>query len=87
MTRRCSRTCPKIRARSRRERRPGTDVMIFKIFSRKNLAKKSAFLPQIKGNFAEKVIITSVFEKNASFFAENWQKNRHSRNIKYRRKA
>jgi hypothetical protein len=29
------------------------------------LAKKSAFLTQTKGNFAEKVIITLVFEKNA----------------------
>jgi hypothetical protein len=49
--------------------------MILKIFSQKNLAKKSAFLPQTKGNFAEKVIITSVFEKIAIFFAENWQKS------------
>jgi hypothetical protein len=32
------------------------------------LAKKSAFLTQIKGNFAEKVIITLVLEKNANFF-------------------
>jgi hypothetical protein len=42
--------------------------MILKIFSHKNLAKKSAFLTQTKGNFAEKVIITLVFEKNANFF-------------------
>jgi hypothetical protein len=27
--------------------------MILKIFSQKNLAQKSAFLTQIKGNFAE----------------------------------
>jgi hypothetical protein len=47
--------------------------MIFKLFSTKNLAKKSAFFTQTKGNFAEKVIITLVFEKNANFFAENWE--------------
>jgi hypothetical protein len=34
-----------------------------------------AFLTQTKGNFLEKVIITLVFEKNADFFAENWQKS------------
>jgi hypothetical protein len=39
------------------------------------LAKKLTFLTQTKGNFAEKVIITLVFEKNAKFFAENWQKS------------
>jgi hypothetical protein len=33
---------------------PGTDVMIFKRFSQKNLAKKSSFFTQTKGNFAEK---------------------------------
>jgi hypothetical protein len=49
--------------------------LLFKIFSQKNSAKKSAFLTQTKGNFAEKVIITLVFEKNANFFAENWQKS------------
>jgi hypothetical protein len=42
---------------------PGTDVMILKIFSQKHLAKKSAFLTQIKGNFAEKVIITLFLRK------------------------
>jgi hypothetical protein len=31
-------------------------------------------LTQAKGNFAEKGIITLVFEKNANFFDENWQK-------------
>jgi hypothetical protein len=35
------------------------------------LANQSAFLTQIKGNFAEKVIKTLVFEKNAKFYAEN----------------
>jgi hypothetical protein len=34
-----------------------------------------AFLTQTKGNFAEKVIMTLVFEKNANFFTENWQKS------------
>jgi hypothetical protein len=30
---------------------PGTDVMVFKIFSPKNLAKKLAFLTQNKAKF------------------------------------
>jgi hypothetical protein len=38
-------------------------------------AKKSAFSTQINGNFAEKVIIILIFEKNANFSAENWQKS------------
>jgi hypothetical protein len=54
---------------------PGTDVMICKRFSQNNLAKKSAFFTQTKGNFAEKVIIALVFEKNANFFAENLEKS------------
>jgi hypothetical protein len=32
----------------------GTDVMIFKIFSPKNLAKKLAFLTQNKASFCKK---------------------------------
>jgi hypothetical protein len=50
----------------------GTDVMIFKIFSPKNLAKILAFLTQNKASFCKNWIITLVFEKNANFFAENW---------------
>jgi hypothetical protein len=46
------------------------------IFAEKIWRKKSAFLPQIKGNFAEKVIITSVFEKHANFFRRKLAKNR-----------
>jgi hypothetical protein len=49
--------------------------MIFKIFSPKNFAKKSAFLTQKKLNFEKKLIITLVFKKNANFFAENWEKS------------
>jgi hypothetical protein len=45
-----------------------------KIFAEK-FGKKSAFLTQIKGNSAEKIIITLVFEKNAKIFAENGQKS------------
>jgi hypothetical protein len=33
----------------------GTDVMILIKFSQKNLAKESALLTQIKGNFSEKI--------------------------------
>jgi hypothetical protein len=54
---------------------PGTDVMIFKIFSPKNLAKILAFFSQTTATFCRNLIITLVFEKNAKFFAENWQKS------------
>jgi hypothetical protein len=56
----------------------GTDVMIFKIFSLKNSAKKLAFLTQNKAKLGKILIITLVFKKNGNFFAENcrkWQKN------------
>jgi hypothetical protein len=47
--------------------KPGTDVMILKILSPKNLAKILAFYKNL--------IITLVFEKNANFFAENYKKS------------
>jgi hypothetical protein len=46
----------------------GTDVVIFKIFSPKNLAKILPFFAQSTASFCKKLIITSVFEKNANFF-------------------
>jgi hypothetical protein len=46
-----------------------------KIFSPKNLTKILAFLLKLLLVFCKKVIITLVFEKNANFFAENWQKS------------
>jgi p-aminobenzoyl-glutamate transporter AbgT len=49
--------------------------MIFKIFSPKNLAKILAFFAQTTASFCKNLIITSVFEKNANIFAENWQKS------------
>jgi hypothetical protein len=49
--------------------------MIFNIFSPKNLANKLAFFAQTTASFCKKVIIKLVFEKNANFFAENWQKS------------
>jgi hypothetical protein len=49
--------------------------MILKIFSPKNLAKILAFLAQPTASFCKNLIITLVFEKNANFFAENWQKS------------
>jgi hypothetical protein len=58
-----------------RTSRSGTDVMIFKIFSPKNIAKKLAFLTQNKAKLCKILIIKLVFEKNANFFAENWQKS------------
>jgi hypothetical protein len=45
---------------------PGTDVMIFKIFSPKNSTKKLAFLTQNKAKLCKILIITLVFEKNAN---------------------
>jgi hypothetical protein len=54
---------------------PGTDVMIFKIFSPKKIAKKLAFLTQNKVNLCKILIITLVFEKSSNFFAENCQKS------------
>jgi hypothetical protein len=52
-----------------------TDVMIFEIFSPNNSAKKLAFLTQNKAKLCKTLITTSVFEKNANFFAENCQKS------------
>jgi hypothetical protein len=37
--------------------------------------KKWAFLTQNKVKFFKKLIITLVFEKNANFCAENWEKS------------
>jgi hypothetical protein len=45
----------------------GTDVMIFKIFSPKNLAKILAFFAQTTASFCKNVIITLVFEKTPFF--------------------
>jgi Ni,Fe-hydrogenase III small subunit len=53
----------------------GTDVMIFKIFSPKNSAKKIGILTQNKAKLCKILIITLVFEKNANFFAENCRKS------------
>jgi hypothetical protein len=55
--------------------RAGTDVMIFKIFLLKKIVKKLAFLTQNKAKLCNFFIITLDFEKNANFFAENWQKS------------
>jgi hypothetical protein len=44
--------------------------MILKIISPKNLAKILAFFAQITASFCKDMIITLVFEKNATFFAE-----------------
>jgi hypothetical protein len=43
--------------------RSRTDVMIFKIFSPKNSAKKLAFLTQNKGKLCKILIITLVLRK------------------------
>jgi hypothetical protein len=46
-------------------------VMIFKIFSPKNFAKKVAFFAQTTASFCINLIITLVFEKNANILAKN----------------
>jgi hypothetical protein len=46
-----------------------------KYFCRKKLRKKFAFLTQNKAKLCKNLIITLVFEKNANFFGENWQKS------------
>jgi hypothetical protein len=52
----------------------GTDALIFKIFSPKNLAKILAFFAQTTASFSKKCDHNIGFEKNAIFSAENWQK-------------
>jgi hypothetical protein len=49
--------------------------MILKIFLAKKIAIKLALFTQNKAKFCKILIITLVFEKNANFFAENWQKS------------
>jgi hypothetical protein len=60
--------------RQREQGDQGADVMIFEIFSPKNSAKKLAFFAKTTACFCKNLIITLVFEKNANFFVENWQK-------------
>jgi hypothetical protein len=57
------------RAASYEAGRPGTDAMILKIVSLRNLAKKLACCAQTTGSLCQNLIITLVFEKNANFFA------------------
>jgi hypothetical protein len=56
----------------------GIDVIISRIFLRKKLAKKLAknlaFFTQTTASFLQKLNITTTFQKNANYFAENWQK-------------
>jgi hypothetical protein len=49
-------------------------MIFFNIFAKKS-AKKMAFLTQNKVKLCKILIITLVFEKNANFFAKNWQKS------------
>jgi hypothetical protein len=46
---------------------PGTNVMIFKVFSPKNSVKKLSLLTQNKAKLFKILIITLFFEKNANF--------------------
>jgi hypothetical protein len=51
---------------------PGTD---FKNIFAKNFSENIGVFAQTTASFCKIVIITLVFEKNANFFAENWQKS------------
>jgi hypothetical protein len=53
------------------QHRPGTDVMILKIF----LPKKLAFLTQNKAKLCKILIITLIFKKNAIFSPKIVSKN------------
>jgi hypothetical protein len=53
---------------------PETDAIILKIFSRKESAKKLAFMTHNEAKLFKNLIITLFFEKNANFFAENRKK-------------
>jgi hypothetical protein len=48
--------------------------MIFEIFSPTTLAKIFAFFAQTAAVFFKKIILTLVFEQNATSFTKNWQK-------------
>jgi hypothetical protein len=54
--------------------RLGTDVMILKIFFDETFSEKIGVFDSKQSKSFEKLIITLVFEKNANFFAENWEK-------------
>jgi hypothetical protein len=51
----------------------GTDVMFLKYFRRKNCEKNGVFDSK-QSQIMQSLTITLVFEKNANFFAKNWQK-------------
>jgi hypothetical protein len=53
----------------------GTGVMILKNIFSKKVGGKKAFFAQNTASFCKILIITLVCEKNANFFAENWQKS------------
>jgi hypothetical protein len=50
-------------------------LRFFKYFRRKILRKNWRFFAQNKAKLCKNWIITLVFEKNANFFAKNWQKS------------
>jgi hypothetical protein len=68
----CLNPAPHVSNAAKLGRLPGADVMIFEILSQKILA----FFAQTTAGFCKNLIVTLVFEKNANFFAENWNKNR-----------
>jgi hypothetical protein len=55
---------------------PGTDVMIFKIFSPKKSTKKLAFLTENKAELFKKLIITLAFDKKTNFSPKNIKNRR-----------
>jgi hypothetical protein len=49
--------------------------MIFSNIFDKNFSKNIGVFAQTTASFCERLIIKLVHEKNANFFAENWQKS------------
>jgi hypothetical protein len=71
-------------ARRSQSEAPGTDVVIFKIFSPKKSAKKYfrqkisekvAFCPRNKAKLCKSLIRALLFEKSANYFAEKCRKS------------
>jgi hypothetical protein len=64
-------------AAARGRHRPGTDVMIFKIFSPKKIAKHGVFdSKHCLIMYAKKWSLTLIFEKSSNFFSQKIVKNR-----------
>jgi hypothetical protein len=57
------------------QRESEADVMIFETFSPKKFGDKLALFTKTAASFGKNLIITTVCEKSAKFYAEKWQKS------------